>query len=160
KLAKFSDCRDGEHVRRGRRVLNRTSRIAGRDDTRNAEPFGAQDLLLERFRRFDPAQAQVHEIDLFFNAILESLDELTDSPAWKLLANVNFRLRREAADSASGICAGDDSRAVRSVRERVVVPRSGIGVLMEEVEARLDGAQIGMRILRARIYDRDTGPLS
>src|SRR5262249_28246090 len=102
------------------------------------------------------SQTQVHDVELFFNTVLNRVDELADLSARKQLASMQFRLRRETSDSLSvssksernaGFLFGsdDNSSCVRSVRHGILCPRRPIVFLVREIGPESDLLEIDMR---------------
>src|SRR5437588_8081800 len=72
---------------------------------------------------------------------------------------MNLGIRRESADTHRVIGSRDDARAVRTMRNRVLVPGIWVDSLVDNVEAEFDALQIHVSGGSARIHDTDLDSL-
>src|SRR5262249_57718309 len=98
------------------------------------------ELLFDRLRLLLTAEAQIHEIDIEIDAVVEGLEQAAELPSREDLDDVDLGLRGEAAQHPSRLVAGgDDASRMRPVTDDVQRPGLGICAI-GEVEAVTDVA--------------------
>ena len=110
-------------------------------------------LLFQSLGRLGTTEAQVHHIDLFFDAVFERIDQLADLSAGEKFAGMNFCIGGETADANGRIKPCNHASAVRAVRQRIDGPGTGVGVFVDDVVAMRDVGEVLMLIGSARIND-------
>ncbi len=161
KLTEPAKCGNREHVSRRGRVLNGAAAIACGGDTGDPQARDARQLLLEKLGNLIRAQAEIHDIHLLLDAVFERIDQLTDLPTGEDLAYVDFSCRSEAHDAGFLVpAAGNDTGAMRSVRERVHHPAVRSAPASENIESIRDGSQVLVGRRSAGVDDRDPDALA
>src|SRR5262249_1722059 len=105
-------------------------------------------------------EAQVDDVDVELDAIIESLQQVAESPAGEDLEDVDLGLRHESAEHlARLVTRADDAGAMRAVTDDVLQPALRVGPL-RQVDTVSDVSQQRMAGVGPRIHECDPDTLA
>src|SRR5207249_6485748 len=120
------------HSRQHRGEGDRTGGISRGGDARDALESSFTKLLRHELGEAVAHDADMDEIELPLDALVQRRQQIADPSVWQNLEYVQLGLGRATDDSLVGARSIDDAGGVRAVREEILAP-TGIGSTAGEV---------------------------